>query len=68
MESLRHRNEALMQNILPIHVIDHFLQVEHKDETVSISKTFMNLFLLANCHIEVLPLSLIPELAIFDSP
>eukprot|EP00111_Clytia_hemisphaerica_P004600 TCONS_00013203-protein len=40
VESLRHRNEALMQNILPIHVIEHFLQVDNKDETELYSKSY----------------------------
>ena len=34
VENLRHRNEKLMQNILPAHVIDDFLQIDNKDETV----------------------------------
>ena len=34
IENLKSRNEKLMQNILPEHVIEHFLKVENKDETV----------------------------------
>lgn len=40
VENLRHRNEKLMQNILPVHVIDHFLQTDSKDETELYSKSY----------------------------
>lgn len=42
IESLRHRNERLMKNILPVHVIDHFLKMEHDDETELYSRSYQN--------------------------
>lgn len=42
VENLRHRNERLMQNILPIHVIDHFLKIDNKDETELYSRSYQS--------------------------
>jgi len=38
--TLRYRNEKLMQNILPIHVCDHFLSNQERDETELYSRSY----------------------------
>jgi class 3 adenylate cyclase len=42
VESLKKINEILMRNILPQHVIDHFLTVDNKDETELYSRSYGN--------------------------
>ncbi|XP_047144840.1 adenylate cyclase type 7 isoform X1 [Hydra vulgaris] len=42
VENIRSRNQILMQNILPSHVIQHFLKTSNADETELYSRSYSN--------------------------